>query len=50
MRQLLSWRTWAAIGLLSVIATVVQLLTSRGPRGGDEEVVSAPASQSRVTV
>jgi len=51
MRQLLSWRTWAAVGLLLVLATVVQLLTSRGPRGSDgvavqptERRVSAIAS------
>ena len=37
MRQLLSWRTWAALGVLLVLATVVQLLTSRGPRGSDGE-------------
>ena len=39
MRQLMSWRTWAAIGVLLVLATVVQLLTSRGPRGSGEEGV-----------
>ena len=37
MRQLLSWRTWAAIGVLLMLATVVQLLTSHGPRGSDGE-------------
>ncbi len=47
MRQLLSWRTWAAIGVLLVLATVVQLLTSRGPRGSDGEGVQP--SERRVT-
>jgi hypothetical protein len=36
MRQLLSWRTWAAVGALLVLATVVQLITSRGPRGAND--------------
>lgn len=55
MRQLLSWRTWAAVGLLLVLATVVQLLTSRGPRGSDgvavqptERRVSAIASVTSI--
>lgn len=39
MRQLMLWRTWVAIGVLLVLATVVQLLTSRGPRGSGEEGV-----------
>ena len=47
MRQLLSWRTWAAIGVLLVLATVVQLLTSRGPRGNDGEGVQP--SERRVS-
>ena len=47
MRQLLSWRTWAAIGVLLVLATVVQLLTSRGPRGSDGEGVQP--SERRVS-
>jgi len=40
MRQLLSWRTWAAIGVLLVLITAVQLVTGRGPRGtaGDSPV------------
>jgi len=46
MRQLLSWRTWAAIGALLVLATVVQLITSRGPRGVDDS--SAQPSQRRI--
>jgi hypothetical protein len=47
MRQLMSWRTWAAIGVLLVLATVVQLLTSRGPRGSDAEGVQP--SERRVS-
>ena len=35
MRQLLSWRTWFAIVALLILATIVQLVTSRGPRGID---------------
>ncbi len=46
MRQLSSWRTWAAIGVLLVLATVVQLITSRGPRGDDE--VSLQPTERRV--
>lgn len=46
MRQLLSWRTWAAVGVLLVLATVVQLITSRGPRGGNDS--STQPSQRRV--
>jgi hypothetical protein len=46
MRQLLSWRTWAAIGALLVLATVVQLITSRGPRGVDDS--STQPSQRRI--
>lgn len=38
MRQLRSWRTWAAIGILLVLITVLQLVISDGPRGGDEEL------------
>ena len=44
MRQLSSWRTWAAIGVLLVLATVVQLITSRGPRG-DEDVSLQPTER-----
>ena len=39
MRQLLSWRTWAAIGVLLVLVTVLQLLTGDGRRGEDEDTV-----------
>ena len=39
MRQLLSWRTWAAIGVLLVLVTVLQLLTGEGRRGEDEDTV-----------
>ena len=39
MRQLLSWRTWAAIGVLLVLVTVLQLLTGDGRRGEDEDMV-----------
>ncbi|MGA0134984.1 MAG: hypothetical protein ACO3KZ_00665, partial [Ilumatobacteraceae bacterium] len=46
MRQLSSWRTWAAIGVLLVLATVVQLITSRGPRGDDD--VSLQPTERRV--
>jgi hypothetical protein len=46
MRQLLSWRTWAAVGALLVLATVVQLITSRGPRGGNDSTTQP--SQRRV--
>lgn len=46
MRQLLSWRTWAALGALLILATVVQLLTSRGPRGIDD--TSVQPSERRV--
>jgi hypothetical protein len=46
MRQLLSWRTWAAVGVLLVLATVVQLITSRGPRGGNDSTTQP--SQRRV--
>jgi len=42
MRQLLSWRTWAAIGVLLVLITAVQLVTGRGPsRNGPSVVVRA---------
>ena len=47
MRQLMSWRTWAAIGALLVLATVVQLITGRGPRGGDD--AGAQPTERRVT-
>lgn len=47
MRQLMSWRTWAAIGALLVLATVVQLITGRGPRGGDDAGVQP--TERRVT-
>ncbi|MEY3615012.1 MAG: hypothetical protein RLZZ518_12 [Actinomycetota bacterium] len=47
MRQLMSWRTWAAIGALLVLATVVQLITGRGPRGGDDTGVQP--TERRVT-
>jgi len=38
MRQLLSWRTWAALGAVVILLTVVELVTGRGPRGqqGDD--------------
>ena len=43
MRALLSWRTWAAIGAVLLLVTVVQLATGRGPRGGSHDNLVQPS-------
>lgn len=39
MRQLLSWRTWAAVAVLLLLITVAQLLAGDGPRGNSVDSV-----------
>ena len=43
MRQLLSWRTWAAIAVLLVLITVLQLLTGDGQRSGADDDETQPS-------
>ena len=43
MRQLLSWRTWAAIAVLLVLITVLQLLTGDGRRSGTSDEETQPS-------
>lgn len=43
MRQLLSWRTWAAIAVLLVLITVLQLLTGDGRRSGTNDDETQPS-------
>jgi len=50
MRQLLSWRTWAAIAVLLILMTVVQLLTGRGPRGDSSDSDPQPSIRRVETV
>ena len=50
MRQLLSWRTWAAIGVLLVLITAVQLVTGRGPRGTDGDSPVQPTQRQVETI
>ncbi|MBM3816839.1 MAG: hypothetical protein FJW13_07445, partial [Actinobacteria bacterium] len=50
MRQLLSWRTWAAIAVLLILMTVVQLLTGRGPRGDSSNSDPQPSIRRVETV
>ncbi len=50
MRQLLSWRTWAAIGVLLVLITAVQLATGRGPRGTTGDSPTQPTQRKVETV
>lgn len=46
MRQLRSWRTWAAIGVLLVLITVVQLIIGDGPRGDATIDSSQPSTRT----
>jgi hypothetical protein len=50
MRQLLSWRTWAAIGVLLVLITAVQLATGRGPRGTTGDAPVQPTQREVETI
>ena len=50
MRQLFSWRTWAAVGALLVLITAVQLATGRGPRGLSDDSATRPAQRRTETV
>lgn len=50
MRQLLSWRTWAAIGVLLVLITAVQLVTGRGPRGTAGDSSAQPTQRKVETI
>lgn len=50
MRQLRSWRTWAAVGILLVLITAVQLIISDGPRGGAEDERTQPSIRTIETV
>lgn len=50
MRQLRSWRTWAAIGTLLVLITAVQLVIGDGPRGGTDEDQVQPSIRKVETV
>jgi len=50
MRQLLSWRTWAAIGVLLVLITAVQLAIGRGPRGTTGDSLVQPTQRKVETI
>lgn len=50
MRQLRSLRTWAAVGILLVLITAVQLIIGDGPRGGAENELTQPSIRSIETV
>ncbi|MGA1312135.1 MAG: hypothetical protein ACO30L_03520 [Ilumatobacteraceae bacterium] len=45
MRQLMSWRTWAAIGAVLLLVTIVQLATGRGPRGSTSDAAVQPTTK-----
>lgn len=42
----MSWRTWAAIGAVLLLATIVQLATGRGPRGSAGDSAVQPATKN----
>lgn len=50
MRQLMSWRTWAAIAVLLVLITFVQLMTSDGPRGTGNDTLVQPTYRRVETI